>query len=223
MIYEASIRLSHIPRDWKQAKIIMLLKKDKPANEIKSYRPISLLNCMAKLLEKIINHKLINFVENNNLLPPCQSSFRKAKSTQDQILRINQSIIDRFNHNYKTGAVFFDLEKAFDKTPHEGILHKMRTIGIPDTLIRWTSNFLTDRSFNVVNNNASSNKSISCVVPQGSCLSSTLFIIYFTDIAKEIPSDINVALFADDLCIWATNKSIKIIQRRFYFSKLFFK
>jgi hypothetical protein len=149
-VYEASIRLSHIPRVWKQAKIIMLIKKDKPANEIKPYCPISLLNCMAKLLEKIINHKLISYVENNNLLRQCQSGFRKAKSTQDQILRINQSIIDGFNRNHKTGAVFFDLEKAFYKTPHEGILHKMRSIGIPDTLIRWTSNFLTDRSFNVV-------------------------------------------------------------------------
>jgi hypothetical protein len=101
----------------------MILKKDKPSNEIKSYRPISLLNCMAKLLEKIVNKKLINYVENNNLLPPCQSGFRKAKSTQDQILRINQSIIEGFNKNCKTGAVLFDLEKAFDKTPHEGILH----------------------------------------------------------------------------------------------------
>jgi hypothetical protein len=89
----------------------------------------------------------------------------------------------------------------------------MKALGIPETIVKWTSNFLSNRSFNVVyNNSTSSQKPITCGVSQGSCLSPTLFIIYFSDLAKEIPTETNVALFADDLFIWTTNKCKKIIQ-----------
>jgi hypothetical protein len=58
-------------------------------------------------------NKEIDFLYNTNKFLPF------LFIDQDQILRLNQSIIDGFNRNHKTGAVFFDLEKAFDKTPHE--------------------------------------------------------------------------------------------------------
>ena len=113
-----------------------------------------------------------------------------------------------------TVAVFFDLEKAFDKTPHEGILHKLKQLGLSATLTNWTESFLKDRHFQVQFNQATSrSKNIECGVPQGSCLSPTLFILYFSDIAKIIPPNVKIAIYADDLCIWYTGGSKREIKR----------
>lgn len=75
-----------------------------------------------KWLEKIINTKIQTWTESEQILPPSQSGFKRNKSTQDHILRINQSIVDGFNQNELTGAIFFDLEKTFDKTSHRSMI-----------------------------------------------------------------------------------------------------
>ncbi|CAF1019683.1 unnamed protein product, partial [Brachionus calyciflorus] len=117
-LFNFSLKLGYIPQNWKKAKIIMLYKKNKPSNLASSYRPISLLSCLGKLLEKIVNTKLQNWIETNKLLPECQAGFISNRSTQEQILMLTQSIIQGFNEKKLTGAVLFDLEKAFDKSSH---------------------------------------------------------------------------------------------------------
>ena len=100
-----------------KSKIKMIYKSSNPKTEINSFRPISLLSCITKWLEKIIN-KIIKarkkiWEEKNLLLPNTQSVFRKNRSCQDHILRFCQNITEGFNKREKTVAVFFDLEKSF--------------------------------------------------------------------------------------------------------------
>lgn len=131
-------------------------------------------------------------------------------STQDHIFRLSQAVIDGFNKKEYTGAVFFDLEKAFDKAPHHGILYKQKKLGINHFLNIWIKEFLKNRKFKVcVNKVLSKELTIQTGVPQGSCLSPTLFLIYFSDIFNIIPKQVRVALYADDLCIWFTSRSLK--------------
>jgi hypothetical protein len=155
-----------VPNIWKKAKIIMILKKDKPPDEVSSYRPISLQNCIAKWLEKIINTKIQAWAEKEKVLPESQSGFRKKRSTQDHILRINQSIISGFNKKEITGAIFFDLEKAFDKTSHSGIIKKMKKHGLKTSFVNWIKSFLKSRTFQIFSNGSlSSTKRIRAGVP----------------------------------------------------------
>jgi len=73
--------------------------------------------------------------------------------------------------------------------------------------------FLSDKSYQVNwKNNKSKSFSINRGVPQGSCLSPTLFNIYFSDIADVIPKNSDRALFADDLVIWHSDSSLKVIE-----------
>ncbi|CAF0704716.1 unnamed protein product [Brachionus calyciflorus] len=213
-IFNYSLKLGFIPAKWKKSKIIMIPKKNKPLNQITSYRPISLLSCIAKILEKIINSKIQNWAENEKILPDCQAGFRKKRSTQEHIFRLTQAISHGFNKKQITVAIFFDLEKAFDKTPHEGILHKLKKLGLSSSILNWIECFLNNREFQVkFKDILSSLKKIDCGVPQGSCLSPTLFSLYFSAIVKIIPPEVKIALYADDLCIWYTGTSKREIKK----------
>ena len=107
----------------------------------------------------------------------------------------------------------FFLEKAFDMILHKDIIKKLREQSLKTSSINWIKSFLKSRTFQVcVNGTISSSKQIKAGVPQGSCLSPTLFVLYFSDIADKLPPDVKVTLFADDLCISCTHKSRTIIN-----------
>jgi len=82
-------------------------------------------------------------------------------------------------------------------------------------LFNWIHDFLKDRTFQVYSNGfLSTSKTITCGVPQGSCLSPTIFILYFSEIVKHISKNIKTALFADDLCVWFSTKSKKDLNNQ---------
>ena len=115
-------------------------------------------------------------------------------------------------NNY-TGAVLFDVSKAFDQTWHKGILFKMDKLKLPSYIISWVESFLMDRKFFV--NTIDSNSllfSILSGVPQGSTISPTLFALYISDIDTKNLIIVNLALYADDICIWFSSANLNTIQ-----------
>ena len=90
---------------------------------------------------------LLTWFEKNNHIPACQSGFRRSKSTHDHFLRFYNSIIHGFNNNMKSVAIFFDLEKAFDKINHKAILLKLKSLKLNASLYNWISNFFNNRLF----------------------------------------------------------------------------
>jgi len=215
IIFNASLQLSYLPSSWKLSNIKMIHKKGKPKDQINSFRPISLISCISKWMEKIINTRILLWAEQQNILPPCQSGFRKNKSCHDHIARLDQIVTEGFNKKKRTGLITFDLEKAFDKASHQGIIFKLEKQNLPSALLNWTENFLSNRSFYVTwNKEKSSTNNIKTGVPQGSCLSPTLFNIFFSDIDTQIPANIHRALYADDLGILYSSKSLSEITKQ---------
>ena len=95
-----------------------------------------------------------------------------------------------------------DINKAFDKVWHEGLLYKLRTNGIDGSLLRLLENYLSGRNQRVVFNGIESNwEQIYSGVPHGSVLGPLLFLIYINDLTNGIIS--NIKLFADDSSIFA--------------------
>ena len=96
-----------------------------------------------------------------------------------------------------------DFSKAFDKVPHQQLLHKLEFYGITGDTLSWLTAFLSDRSQQVIINGAlSSPCKVNSGVPQGSVLGPTLFLVYINDIADDIQSQLR--LFADDCIIYRT-------------------
>jgi retron-type reverse transcriptase len=112
------------------------------------------------------------------------------------------------------GAIFFDIEKAFDKVWHNGLLFTLNKLQVPDYLGKWIRDYLTGRSFRVrVDGVFSTEQPISAGVPQGSVLGPILFNIFFNSIHDAIPFDCDRATYADDLSAWFANTNLKRIER----------
>ena len=84
-IFNACLKIGYFPDEWKEATIKMIEKPGKDCRIAKNYRPISLIDCIAKLFERIITGRLSAFLEANNLLSNYQSGFRKGRMTSEQL------------------------------------------------------------------------------------------------------------------------------------------
>ena len=96
-LFTSSIQLGYIPTAWKLATLHMLLKPDKLPSLTTSYRPISLISSIMKLFERVIEQRLRSHLEQIGFINKHQSGFRKAKSTDDHLFRLPQSIMESFN------------------------------------------------------------------------------------------------------------------------------
>ena len=104
-----------VPAVWRQALIIPVLKKKKPASEIKSYRPVSLLSAIAKLAEKMVFNRLLNWALKEGHIPDQQSGFRPGRSTVDALTSIAQRAFNNLQKKLRTLLVAIDLKAAFDR------------------------------------------------------------------------------------------------------------
>ena len=162
----------------------MLLKPDKSPYLTTSYRPISLISSIMKLFERIIEQRLRTHLEHIGFISKHQSGFRRAKSTDDHLFRLSQSIMESFNRGEHVVAAFLDVEKAFDSVWHNRLRYKIFQLDLPTKMTRWLSDFLVGRLIQVNVNNFFSNQiNPKARVPQGSVLSPLLFLIYDNDLS----------------------------------------
>jgi hypothetical protein len=148
-ILNALIRFVHFPSNWKHAVILALPKPKKPPNDPGSYRPISLLNNLRKLMENIVAKWVESHAHQEGLLPNEHFGFRKIHSTTAQIARLTVYITHGYNNNKHTGLVMLDVEKAYDTIWVRGLLYTLINFKFPVYLIKFLQSYLTDRSFSV--------------------------------------------------------------------------
>ena len=125
----------------------MLIKPDKPPSQTTSYRPISLLSAIIKLLERVIEKCLRKHLEDNGFFSKYKSGIRKSKSTNDHLFGLSQTIMESFNRGEHVIAAFLDVEKAFDNVWYNGLRYKIYRLDLPNKLCRWLSDFLLEESY----------------------------------------------------------------------------
>ena len=203
-----SWRKAEIPQSWKQSLIIPIPKPGKDLSNPNSYRPISLLSCTSKVAEKMVNARLTWFLEKENKLSPTQCGFRKRRSTEDLLVRLEHQVRASLVNRQVTISVFFDLERAFDTISHDHLVHKLASAGIGGNMLSWIEEFLKNRTFKVaVGNIKSEEKQLNCGLPQGSTLSPTLFNLMVSDIPH--PDGVLVLEYADDIAITVTTNTLQ--------------
>lgn len=204
-LFNTCLKYSYFSKHWKTAKVIPIIKQGKDKSELSSYRPISLLNILGKIFEIVIKKRVDKFINNNNILPDQQFGFRHEFSTQHQALRIYRHVIKAFNQKQSTGLILFDMEKAFDKVWHKGLIYKLIQLKFPLYLIKLISNYISDRQFFVfISGEKSAKHEIHSGVPQGAVLSPILYNLFTADIASTF-ANVEFAQYADDTAIYTSS------------------
>lgn len=202
--YSNILSTGYLPKNLKRAKIISLLKPNKPKNLPESYRPIALLSACYKLLERMLLNRLGPVILES--VPAEQAGFRPQRSCADQVLSLTTHIEAGFERQLKTTAVFVDLTAAYDTVWREGLLYKLLS-KIPCTkTVSLINNMLCDRSFQIVMGESKSKiRKLNNGLPQGSVLAPTLFNLYISDLPQTRSKKFG---YADDLALAACSKTI---------------
>ena len=205
LIYCASISQGTVPSDWKLANVVPIFKKGSkscPSN----YRPVSLTSICCKILEHIIYSSIWHHLEDHNIICDKQHGFRSGHSCETQLLMTIHYLAQNLNNQKQTDVILLDFTKAFDKVSHKRLCPKLAHYGIRGALLTWINDFLTGRTQRVtVNGCISDDTRVTSGVPQGTVLAPLLFLVYITDLPKNIVS--SVKLYADDVLIYRTINS----------------
>ena len=210
-LFNTSLATASIPASWKHGITVPILKPKKDESCLSSYRQITLLNTIGKLMEKIVNQRLQYWMETNQKLPKFICGFRRGMSTTDILLRLEHKIRKGLEINTSTVVVYIDLQGAYDKIWHEGLIYKMKLMKMPKMIFRWISNYLHNRTFQVrVGSELSDTLKSGGGIPQGSVLSPSLFNIMISDM--PIKQNISIYCYADDITLAVTNTSIEVAR-----------
>ncbi|GFW03292.1 probable RNA-directed DNA polymerase from transposon X-element [Trichonephila clavipes] len=203
------------PTQWQEAIVIPILRPGKDPKNPLSYRPIALTSCLCKTLERMVNARLVYLLEKNKCIPLFQSGFRKGRSTLDNIIQLENKIRNAFVRRNHLVSIFFDIEKAYDRTWRYGILRTLFNFGFRGNLPTFIKMFLNLRTFRVrLGGTLSAPFTQAEGVPQGSILSVTLFICHISSILNILSPSIQASLYVDDLQISCEGSDMRMIERQ---------
>ena len=212
---QCSGHVGYIPDMWKKANIILLLKPNKDKQHPSSYRPISLLSCLGKLLERIMKQRMTNVLNRRNILPQHQAGFRSKKSTMYNIVRLESYAHSQKKQSKHVAAIFFDIKAAFDAVWHDGLIFKCNELRLPQYLTKYLVSFLDKRTAAIeLDNTLSRLFNLNSGTPQGSPISPLLYILYTADSMNGIPSNTEHGLFADDTALWTASHVIRSLNSK---------
>ena len=202
------------PEKWKNAIVIPILKPNKDPSDPLNYRPISLTCCICKLLEKMVNTRLMWYLEKNLKISPIQAGFRKNRSTTDHLMQLENDIRIAIQNRKHTAIVMFDLEKAYDMVWQYGLFERLHHLELKGNLPIFIRNFLTNRKIQVrIGKTLSRPVQLQGGIAQGSVLSCSCFMIAIDNISETIPPSVKATLYVDDLAIYASGSFIETIER----------
>lgn len=202
-LFNSVLRVQHFPRLWKVSIVTMVHKPGKPPEEPTSYRPISLLPVLSKMFERILLSRILPILNENKIVPRHQFGFRQQHSTIEQVHRVCEKIRSSLENKEYCSAVFLDIQAAFDKVWHKGLLYKIKAF-LPHSYYPLMKSYLIDRIFQVREDGELSNiHDIMAGVPQGTVLGPVLYTIYTADLPET--QGVTTATFADDTALLASS------------------
>lgn len=216
-----------MPIQWKTGIVIPIPKEGQNRHIESNYRPITLLSCLGKILEKMVNRRLITELEEKKHLNENQFAFRPGKSTEDYFIELENIINEAKQEEKHIECALLDISKAYDRAWRWPILEQIKKWNIEGNMARYINEFLLNRSFQVeVGRKRSEPKLQENGIPQGATLSVTLFLIAMNSVFEEILDvtrckhrqnrieGVKILVYADDIVIIVTGQVKKKLRMK---------
>ena len=206
-LYQISLDRGLVPDDWKKANIVPVFKKGEK-HMASNYRPVSLTSIACKLLEHIVHSSIMDHFDRHQVLCDEQHGFRVKRSCESQLLITIDDITRNMEEGDQTDIILLDFAKAFDKVPHDRLLHKIEFYGVRQNTLEWIKQFLTNRTQSVIlENHKLDPLDVVSGVPQGTVMGPLLFLVYINDLPEATSS--SARPFADDCLLFRRIRKIQ--------------
>ena len=187
---------------WSNAKVVPIPKPKKPDYAVpKAYRPISLLECCGKLLEKIVAKRVLHDLNVYHILPMSQFGSRDNHCATDAALVLAHTAQQGLRTGNPVSTILFDIQGFYDNIRRDRLTHLFDIFGFPTYVVDWIHSFLSDRSVHLAFNGWTSDPfDLFGGTPQGSPLSPIVSAVYTTPLlntAEQWP-DCSLSLYVDD-------------------------
>jgi hypothetical protein len=213
----ACLKAGHHPHPWKEAVVCVVPKPNRADYTLaKNFRPISLLECLGKLLEKVVAKLIYREMAKHALVPTTQFGGRDASSTLDAGLTLLHDIQAAHTTGLRTGILLFDIQGYFDNINHERLIQIFTNLGFAPELVRWCRSFLKDRTVRLRFNGKSSDPfDFEVGTPQGSPVSPVLSTIYTSPLLYKMREWTNASLgmYVDDGVIFTCGRRWEDIDK----------
>lgn len=204
-----------IPQRWKEGLVVPIPKADKDPTIPANLRPITLVSCVGKTLERMVNRRLIQLLEVKGVLGACQHGFRSGHGVDTYLADLEEDIDAAIQEGKHTELALLDLAKAYDTAWRAPIVANLAKWGIGGNMGRYVENFLTDRTFRVTIGGVLSTLRVQeNGVPQGTVIAVTAFLIRMTEVKAFIPAGIEMKLYADDILLVTSGKKAGDVRKK---------
>ncbi|PIL34385.1 hypothetical protein GSI_03160 [Ganoderma sinense ZZ0214-1] len=215
-LFNACIQYNVWPEEFRRAVTVIIPKPNKPDySKIKAYRPIVLLSCTAKWLEKVINNRLQYDLHKHGILHPCQFGSAWQKSTVDAVNFLQTHIRGGWHEGLVTTMLGFDIAQFFPSVNHGLLVNILRRYGFSPTFCTFIATYFSPRksSFRFRNSTSPDFECPDVGVGQGSSLSPTFSAVYLAPVlhamhgTSTIQSQFALQFYVDDGNLVATSDS----------------
>ncbi len=212
-LFDFSFASGSVPEPWRAANVVPIFKKG-TTSDPSNYRPVSLTCTSCRVMESIVKDAINSHLAEYSLISDLQHGFRARQSTTTQLLECLDVWTKWARDKVGGHCVYIDFAKAFDSVSHSKLLLKLSSYGIRGSLLKWIDVYLSNRRQRVrVGDAYSTWLPVTSGVPQGSVLGPLLFLIYVNDLVDQIPPEVAVRLFADDVKLFAHCANTGALQR----------
>ena len=213
-VINSSLSSGEFPSCWKSAKVSPIYKNKGSKYSKEYYRPVSNLKSISKVIEDIVNRRVLNYFEKNALFPQSQHGFRRQRSTFSAVSEMHEKWLKIKETKSHQAVAFLDLSAAFDTLSKDIVCQKLRCYGFDKTSVNWFNSYLSEREQRVMIGSTIS-KPITLKVgsPQGAILSPTVFIILISDMELYCP-EAQLCGYADDTSVTVEDKSLNKVKQK---------